>query len=318
MNESLEYQLEVPSELSGLRADKILVRKYPQYSRAQIQRFFSSGLVWCDNQTLIKKQKLLAGDWVTFTVLSSQPLALSPNQVPIKVIYEDDDLIVVNKPAGMVVHPGNGTRDSTLVHALLYHCNGKLSKVGGRERPGIVHRLDKDTTGAIVIAKSDAAFLALSSLFAERKIIKEYLALVQGTPRLSSGCIQLPMGRHPVVRTKMAVVAHGRPAHSEWEKIGTVDSVSSLLKVRIHTGRTHQIRVHLSYEGFPIVGDVLYGYRKLEQLRDKDERTLLHAHRLAFVHPITQENMDFVAPLPDDFAQLVPSISKNYSKAKLD
>lgn len=308
MTQSQEYHFEVPNEWAGLRADKLLVSKYPEYSRSQIQRFFSAGLVWRDNQAIIKKQKLLAGDWITFTVPPPRPLTLEPIAIPIEILYEDDDLIVVNKPAGMVVYPGNGNEKKTLVHALLYHCKGKLSQVGGGERPGIVHRLDKDTTGVIIAAKTDRAFFALSTLFAERKMIKEYQALVQGTPREPKGSIHLPIGRHPSFRIKMAVVTQGRPAKSDWEKIKSSDNAFSLLKIHIHTGRTHQIRVHLSHEGYPIVGDTLYGYKKEALLKGKDIRTFLHARRLSFIHPFTLEKMDFTAPFPNDFSQLATFI----------
>ena len=202
----------------------------------------------------------------------------------------------------MVVHPGDGTREDALVHALLHHCDEKLSTVGAPERPGIVHRLDKDTTGVIVVAKTDPVHHALVKQFAERETGKEYLALASDVPREKSGSVTLPIGRHPTIRVKMAVVENGKPAHTDWEIIESFGNLASLIRCRIHTGRTHQIRVHLSSLGHPVVGDETYGFKPARSKIPSPPRVLLHAQKLSFTHPANGELMTVEAPVPEDFS----------------
>lgn len=298
--------------MNRLRADKVVHAQQPDLSRSRIQRLFDAGLVWREDEALTKSDKLFAGDTVSFTIPPPVPLELRPVDLPLDVLFEDDDLIVLNKVPGMVVHPGAGTGEDTLVHALLHHCRGQLSGIGGVERPGIVHRLDRETSGVIVAAKSDPAFLGLSRAFAERMTQKTYLALVSGAPQLPVGTIDAPIGRHPIHRHKMAVTPHGREALSHWEVLeryakprGTRDEASSrpvaaLLRVRIHTGRTHQIRVHLSHIGYPVAGDPTYGFQANRWPGEPPPRVMLHAWHLALDHPVTGEPMVFEAPMPDD------------------
>lgn len=303
-----ETVYEVPEGINKLRADKALHMNCPELSRSQVQRLFDQGRVWLDNAAIRKSAKVSAGDSLVYSIPPVEPLDLEPVNIPLTIIYEDEDIIAVNKACGMVVHPGSGTGKDTLVHALLYHCQGQLSGIGGVERPGIVHRLDKETTGVIVAAKTDRAFSGLSQAFEQRHIHKVYRALVSGVPELKSGTIKEPIGRHPVHRHKMAVNERGRSAHSEWECIEAFGDVGALLEVTIHTGRTHQIRVHLSHIGHPIMGDKVYGYRKREDSSVDPERVMLHAHRLEFKHPVSKEKISLVAELPEDFSTLLSQL----------
>jgi len=227
----------------------------------------------------------------------------------LEVLFEDKHLIVINKPAGMVVHPGVGTGDDTLVHALLAHCAGSLSGIGGVERPGIVHRLDKETTGVLVVAKNDAAHRALADQFATRALQKEYLALVSGSPKGDSGTIDRAIARHPVHRHRMTVGEGGRPSRTDWtveERFGTK---AALVRCRIHTGRTHQIRVHMKSLGHPLLGDATYGWKQASGL-PKPPRVMLHAEHLGFAHPVNGKTMDIRAPLPVDFKALMTELRR--------
>ena len=238
------------------------------------------------------------------------PDCVEPADIPVEILYEDDDVVAVNKPAGMTVHPGSGTGPDTLVHAMLSHC--PLSLAGGAMRPGIVHRLDKETSGAMVLAKTDRAYYALVELFSEREIDKEYAALIAGVPTVRSGCIKKNIGRHPVFRTKMCVcdAPLGRDAHTEWfveEKFG---AKAALVRCKIFTGRTHQIRVHMSDLGFPIMGDYTYKFQK-NKFREIEPpaRVMLHARRLRLPHPVRKgEEIDVSAPPPDDFKKLAQTL----------
>jgi 23S rRNA pseudouridine1911/1915/1917 synthase len=235
------------------------------------------------------------------------PAELKPVAIPLGVLYEDEHLLAINKAAGMVVHPGVGTGEDTLVHALLAHCAGGLSGVGGVERPGIVHRLDKETSGVLLVAKNDAAHRGLSEQFAGRHLRKEYLALVSGVPRLQSGVIERAISRHPVHRERMTVGEGGRPARTDWTIVEVFGDRAALLRCRIHSGRTHQIRVHLKSIGHPLLGDKVYGW-KPDPALPAPSRVMLHAERIAFLHPITARPLDVRAPLPEDFAQLLAAL----------
>jgi 23S rRNA pseudouridine1911/1915/1917 synthase len=237
--------------------------------------------------------KLRTGDQLSVTEPPPEPAEVLAQDIPLTVLYEDDDLIVIDKPAGLVVHPAAGNLDGTLVNALLHHCE-ELSGIGGVERPGIVHRLDKETSGCLVAAKNDLAHRALVEQFAEREIVKTYLALASGRFRWKSGEIKEPIGRHRSNRQKMAVDERGKPAHTSWRVVMELPS-GTLVECTLHTGRTHQIRVHLKHLGHPILGDETYGKR------GTFTRQMLHAWRLGFTHPRTGEMLNFQSPIPPDF-----------------
>lgn len=309
MNQMIKITVE---EVSGReRVDKYLVGVLPELSRAGIQRALEARLVLRDGVALSKNCKVMEGDEIEFSqpeVVSTELTAVS---IPLTVIFEDEHLIAINKESGMVVHPGAGTGEDTLVHALLAHCQGELSGIGGVERPGIVHRLDRETSGLILVAKTDKAHRGLAELFAERNLDKEYLAIVAGTPELLSGSVQKMIGRHPIHRHKMAVVedeAKGRHARTDWQVVERYDKAFSLLRCQIHTGRTHQIRVHLSSLRHPLMGDSIYGYRPDHRLGKEPARTMLHAARLKLTHPVTGAVMDLVAPIPADFREQIDQL----------
>ena len=287
-----------------MRADKYLAVLFPELNRSQIQRSIADGRVLVNGVGAVKKQQFSVGDEVEIKVEDEGADSLIPHPVrmDLDILFEDDDIIVVNKAAGMVTHPGNGTGDDTLVHGLLYHCKGKLSSLNGEDRPGIVHRLDKDTSGLIVAAKSDAALTRLIETFKSRTLDKQYLAVCCGVPGVLSGICDGPIARHPTQRTRMAVVDSGREAVTDWH-VEKANMGISLIQCKIHTGRTHQIRVHLSDLGFPIVGDGIYGYRKNRHPRVllSANRPLLHAWKLAFQHPLTGEELSFKVDPPADF-----------------
>ncbi len=288
-----------------MRADKALALAFPQHSRVALQRAFDAGLVSLADRVLSKSDEVHGGDLLRFLLPDTKPSELRPVDIPLEVLFEDKHLIAINKASGMVVHPGSGTGEDTVVHAMLAHCEGELSGVGGVERPGIVHRLDKETSGVLLVAKTDAAHRALSEQFAGRHLKKEYLALVSGVPALLSGVVDRAISRHPIQRHRMTVGEGGRPSRTDWERIETFGTLASLLRCRIHTGRTHQIRVHMKSLGYPLLGDHTYGWRKDARLTSEVPRVLLHAEHLVFLHPVNGRTMDLRAPLPADFEQML-------------
>ncbi len=299
----------VPEGVRHARADKLLAGAFPAHSRAALQRAFDAGLVRRNGEVVGRSATVKAGDRLEFVLPAIQPPTLRPVAIPLEVLYEDEHLIALNKAAGMVVHPGAHTGEDTLVHALLAHCAGTLSGVGGVERPGIVHRLDKETSGVLLVAKHDAAHRALAGQFAGRHLRKEYLALVAGVPRLRSGTVDRAIARHPVHRERMTTGEGGRPARTDWEVVDTFGSAAALLRCRIHTGRTHQIRVHLKSLGHPVLGDRTYGW-KPDPDGPTPPRVMLHAERIAFLHPITARPLDLHAPLPGDFSGLIAALRR--------
>jgi 23S rRNA pseudouridine1911/1915/1917 synthase len=290
------------------RADKILSRAFPEHSRVAFQRAFDAGLVRLRGGAIKRDASVVGGDELEFEFPDVKPAELRAVDIPLDVIFEDKHMLAINKPAGMVVHPGAATEEDTLVHALLAHCAGSLSGVGGVERPGIVHRLDRETSGIILVAKNDVAHRGLAEQFAERSLQKEYLALVSGAPGLLSGSIRKSIGRNKQHRHKMAVVEDeegGKEAHTDWEVVESFGKIATLLRCTIHTGRTHQIRVHLKALGHIILGDVIYGWKPDARLKKQPARVMLHAEHLVFAHPKTGKELDLRAPLPADFeAQL--------------
>lgn len=294
----------VPESLRVARADKALAVAFPQHSRVALQRAFDAGLVSLRGAPIRRSATVHAGDVIEFSLPDVVPAAIRAVDMHLDILFEDRSMLVVNKPAGMVVHPGAGTGENTLVHALLAHCKGTLSGIGGVERPGIVHRLDRGTSGAIVVAKTDEAHRDLARQFAERSVVKEYVALVAGAPGLLSGSIRKAIGRNPRHRHKMAVIEEGRGGRSawtDWQVVEKYGAAAALVSCTLHTGRTHQIRVHLASLGHPILGDSVYGWRPDAKARARPARVMLHSARIRLAHPKTGRALELKAPLPADF-----------------
>jgi 23S rRNA pseudouridine1911/1915/1917 synthase len=297
------------------RLDVLLREKLPDISRAAIQRLLAGGHIRVDGRIVKPAYSPRAGQTVTIEWPEVLPAEARPEAMPLEILHEDDALLVLIKPAGVVVHPAAGHQEHTLVNALLHHCAGQLSGIGGVARPGIVHRLDKDTSGCLVVAKTDAAHVALSEQFSSRQVEKIYQAIVCGRVPRESGSIEAAISRHPTQRKKMAVTTRaGRQARSSYRVLERWRD-ATLLEVALHTGRTHQIRVHLGHLGFPVAGDLVYGRRANAILREASgysaPRQLLHAGRLALVHPESGRRMVFDAPLPGDFSTALDYFRKN-------
>jgi 23S rRNA pseudouridine1911/1915/1917 synthase len=291
-------RLSIPIGKSGERLDQFITEATCM-SRTHVQRLINAGAVKVDGLPTTKNHKLRCGENVEIEHLEPQQAEPAPQEIPITIVYQDDDLVIVSKPAGMVVHPAAGHSDGTLVNALLYSIDG-LSGIGGELRPGIVHRLDRDTSGLMVVAKNDRSHAGLQKMIQKRELKRLYLALVYGLPETRLGTINAPVGRDPRDRKKMAVInKRGRPALTNFRVIETFKG-AALLEVELVTGRTHQIRVHLSYIGHPVVGDPEYGVIGVLERELGLSRQFLHAYKLSFLHPITGESLDFQDPLPDD------------------
>jgi 23S rRNA pseudouridine1911/1915/1917 synthase len=305
-----------PTE-SHIRIDLFLA-KQPELglSRAQIQSLLSQGLIRVNGKPVKSSYRIVVGNKIEITVPEPEPLTVESEDIPLDIYYEDDQVIVINKPAGMVVHPAAGIKKGTLVNALLAHCQD-LSGIGGVQRPGIVHRLDKGTSGLIMVAKTDFAHHSLSSQLQERSITRKYLALVYGEVEPKEGYIETQIGRHPKDRKKMAVLKDSGRIAGTYYKVSKYYSGFSLLECKLTTGRTHQIRVHLSHLGYPVVGDTTYGNKKTKKLPPLFESAVkqlnghaLHAQTLGFIHPVTEKYLEFSAPLPAAFQQILFSIEK--------
>ena len=303
----------LPAGIRQLRADKALARSHLEHSRVAFHRAFDAGLVTLHGKPIARDTSVTGGDTLEFSFPDTKPAVLKAVNIPLDVIFEDQHLLAVNKTAGMIVHPGAGTGEDTLVHALLAHCAGGLSGIGGVERPGIVHRLDRETSGIILVAKTDAAHRGLSGQFSERALQKEYLALVAGAPALMSGSIRKAIGRNKQHRHKMAIVdaeEGGKDAHTDWEIAERFGNVATLIRCTIHTGRTHQIRVHLKALGHVVLGDAVYGWKPDSRLKQQPERVMLHAEHLTFQHPITGKTLDLRAALPADMVAMLAQLRK--------
>ncbi|HRX15547.1 MAG TPA: RluA family pseudouridine synthase [Spirochaetota bacterium] len=305
--------IQIPSSESAIseRLDKFLADNCScNFSRSYILKIINQGLVSCGGNVLKASYRVKADDVFDLVLPKLEKLDLSPQDIPLDVVYQDSDIAVINKPAGLIVHPGAGAPKDTLINALLYHLDG-LSSIGGVERPGIVHRLDRDTAGLMVIAKNDNAHISLSSQFEKRTVSKVYTALVKGKPRIANFIIENKIERHPKYRQKMTVSSKGRLAKSEitvkkvWD---CKDGTFSLLKVRIFTGRTHQIRVHLSSEGLPIIGDSVYS--KSSQ-KYRLPYLLLASVHLGFDHPVSGDRMEFDAELPEHFLKFIEKLDRS-------
>lgn len=301
-------QYTVPADARRARADKMLALAFPEHSRVALQRAFDAGLVLLKQVAIKRDHTVFPGDELEFSLPEMKSADLTPADIPLDILWEDECLIALNKASGMVVHPGAATGGDTLVHALLSHCAGSLSGIGGVERPGIVHRLDRETSGVMLVAKNDAAHRGLSEQFAARTMQKEYLALVMGRPQLLSGSIDKPIGRNPNQRHKMSVVDDvkgGRHARTDWQVAEGFKDIATLMRCAIHTGRTHQIRVHMKSLGHVILGDDVYGWKADPRLPHPPKRVMLHAEHLVFTHPLSGKTMDLRAPLPPDMQELM-------------
>ncbi len=313
-SDSRTRRFRVSEEQEGLRVDKFLSNLIPELSRSAIKRLVEEGAVSTEGgapSALKPKSKVKGGQIIRVIMPEPEPAEPEPQKIPINVLYEDDSIIVIDKQAGLVVHPGSGQPDGTLVNALLYHCKD-LSGIGGVKRPGIIHRLDKDTTGLMVVAKSDVAHMGLSAQFKEREIRKRYLAICRGIPADRSGIVDEPIGRDPFVRVKMSVNhASGRQAKTGWRLVRALFG-AALLEVELFTGRTHQIRVHMSHLGHPLLGDTTYRGPRSVRTPGGDiveiGRQMLHSWRLEFSHPVTAEAMSFEAEIPSDMARLIKDL----------
>lgn len=304
----------VPAHCDGFRADKALAEMFPETSRSRLQKIIDAGNVsFADSgKSLARKTPVAAGDRLAVAFPQETPTALAPADIPLDILFEDEYIIAVNKAAGIVTHPGAGTGDDTLVHALLHHTGGKLALAGGEARPGVVHRLDKETSGVILFAKTDAAYYALIEKFSRRELDKQYLALTDGAPDLLAGVIREPIDRHPTNRTKMCVRENGKPARTDWFVEERFGDRAALVRCVLHTGRTHQIRVHLAFIGHPILGDKTYGKIQHRHEGWPMPRVMLHAERLRLDHPITGTPLDLRAPLPPDFFNLAEFLRERY------
>ena len=297
---------------TGERLDAALARLVPSLSRSQAQRLIEQGAVTHGGRPVKKNEKLSAGDTLELTLPEVREVPIEAQPIPLEVCYEDADVIVVNKPKGLVVHPAPGHADGTLVNALLAHCGDSLSGIGGEKRPGIVHRIDKDTSGLIIAAKNDAAHAALAAQLKDHSLARTYICLVCGRIRDDAGTIDAPIGRHPTDRKKMAVLAENaagaKYAYTGWqvlERCGNFTYIACKLK----TGRTHQIRVHMASTGHPLAGDAVYGPKNcIKSLNGQ----CLHAKELGFVHPRTGEWMQFDSPLPPYFTELLTRLRKEH------
>ena len=299
--------LTIPADRAGERVDVLLSRSIENLTRSAAARLLEEGAVALDGKNVKKNYKTAVGDVFEVTLPEPEPVEAVPQDIPLDVVYEDEDVIVVNKPGGMVVHPAAGHPDGTLVNALLYHCGNSLSGINGSLRPGIVHRIDRDTSGLIIAAKNDLAHQSLAEQLQDHSLYREYEAVCVGNLKEESGTVNAPIGRHPVDRKKMAIDRkNGREAITHWTVLARYSGYTHI-QCRLETGRTHQIRVHMASIGHPLLGDVVYGSKKpYPGLAGQ----CLHARRLSFVHPRSGERVTVECSLPDWFTQVLTKLSK--------
>lgn len=318
MSEERALRIEVPEDLEApCRLDQYLTielaDQFEALSRSRIQKLIASGQVILDGKVGKAGAKLHGGEAICITVPADVELEVAAENIRLDVIYEDGELIVVNKPAGMVTHPGAGVITGTLVNALLYHCGSSLSGISGVLRPGIVHRLDKDTSGLLVVAKTDRAHQSLAAQIKQKDARRQYLGLLEGVPAVEHGLIDKPVGRHPVDRKKMAIVANGRPARTHYDLLKHWHKFS-LIKATLETGRTHQIRLHMASINCPVVGDIVYNNKTTGTQEARQRLGLLghalHATNLSFTHPTTGLLLEFEAPLPGYFERLLERLDE--------
>lgn len=297
-------EIEVIEE--GIRLDAYIASSVENLSRSMVQKLIKCGKVLVNNKVEKESYKVQLGDKILVEIPEPEESSLKKQNIPLDIIYEDNDILVVNKPKGMVVHPGNGNPDGTLANAILAHCEESLSGIGGEIRPGIVHRIDKDTSGLLVIAKNDKAHINLSEQIKNREVKKIYVALVKGVVPENEATINMPIGRSTKDRKKMAVDREGKEAVTHFKVLKRYNKYT-FIQVKIDTGRTHQIRVHMSHIGYPVVGDTVYSNGKNDF---GVEGQMLHAKELEFKHPITGENMHFEAPLPEYFEEVLEKLEQ--------
>lgn len=312
--ESTALFLTVSTEDNGKRLDQFAAPA-SDLTRSALTRLIENGAVTVNGKTVVKNYRVKEGDQVQIDLPAPEPCEAIPQNIPLDIIYEDEDLIVINKPVGMVVHPAAGNPDGTLVNALLYHCQGSLSGIGGVVRPGIVHRIDKDTSGLLVVAKNDDTHLALSEQLKDHRISRTYYAVAIGNFREDSGTVDAPIGRHPVDRKRMAVIRnndiHSRPAVTHWRVLARGEAEGqcfTLLRCELETGRTHQIRVHMASIGHPLLGDPVYGganTRFEAKHKAMIQGQCLHAKELTFIHPHTKKEVHFESALPTEMARII-------------
>ncbi len=300
-------RLTLRADRPGERADALVCRLVPDLTRSAAQKLLERGAVTSAGRPVRKNDRPAPGDVLEVVLPDPEPIDVRPQDIPLDVVYEDGDVIVVNKPVGLVVHPAPGHPDGTLVNALLYHCGESLSGINGELRPGIVHRIDRDTSGLIIAAKNDRAHLALAAQLQDHSLARTYEAVAVGNLREDSGTVDAPIGRHPVDRKKMAVDRkNGREAITHWTVLARYPGYTHV-ECRLETGRTHQIRVHLASIGHPLLGDTVYGAKKpVPGLAGQ----CLHARRLRFVHPATGETVELECPLPDWFQEVLRKIDR--------
>ena len=300
-------QLSFTCDTAGERIDTLLPRLCPELTRSAAQRLVETGAVLVNGSEIRKNYRTAAGDCIDVTLPAPEAPAPLPQEIPLDVVFEDDDVIVVNKPRGMVVHPAPGHPDGTLVNALLWHCGDSLSGVGGEKRPGIVHRIDMDTSGLLIAAKNDFAHQSLSAQLGDHSMFRIYECVVYGRMREDRGTVDAPVGRHPVDRKRMCVDRrNGRHAVTHWEVLSRYAGFTHL-RCRLETGRTHQIRVHMEHIGHPLAGDLVYGKKRPEHGLSGQ---CLHARELEFTHPRSGERIHLCSPLPDYFVQFLSRLGE--------
>ena len=302
-----ELHLTAASDQAGRRIDAWLADQVNGMTRSAAQHLLASQSVLCEGKALKKNYRLAGGEMVTVHLPELRKAGLIPEDIPLDIVYEDDDIVVINKPRGMVVHPAAGNWSGTLVNALMHHCGNSLSGINGAHRPGIVHRIDKDTSGLLVVAKNDAAHQSLAAQIAAHTAHRGYEAIVVGSPQMDEGIIDKPIARHQTDRKKMAIVEGGRAAVTHYTVIRRYHSYTHM-SFTLETGRTHQIRVHMASIGHPIIGDPIYGLKKDRFANIGGQ--CLHAAKLTIMHPETEEIMHFSVPLPDYFTDILMKLEK--------
>ena len=317
------YTVMVGENEAGLRVDKALPLLLPELSRTRIQALIAAGQIALAGDMLADAaRKVRLGETIEIVVPPAIDATPAPQNLPLTVVYEDEDLLVIDKPAGMTVHPAPGSPDKTLVNALLAYCGATLSGIGGVRRPGIVHRLDKETSGLLVVAKNDFTHVRLSRQLADRSLSRRYLAVVWGKPVPAAGRIDQPVGRSPADRKKMAIVATGRQAITDYKVLKAIGTGACLVECRLQTGRTHQIRVHLAALGYPLVGDPAYGKRLNKAAKEAYPelaafpRQALHATEISFIHPKLEKTLTFQRDMPLDMLELITAASQTASTSK--
>ncbi len=305
------YTISPAEEYEAVRIDKFIGNEFPDLSRSYIQKLIEKGLITVNGKSVVKNFKICASDVINIKLPDPEPLEVIAEDIPLDIVYEDDSLLVVNKPQNMVVHPAAGNTSGTLVNALLYHCKGSLSGINGVLRPGIVHRIDKNTSGLLIVAKTDSAHKFLAQQIKDHSFTREYEAIVYGNLKEKSGTITTQIGRHKIDRKKMSVLSiGGKTAITHYKVLKEYKSYSHI-KLNLETGRTHQIRVHMSYIGHPVLGDDVYGARRKHDFKFISGQCL-HAKKIGFIHPDTKQYLEFESELPDYFKRVLEILESDF------